>query len=83
MGNEVAFILLSQDQDFNKAIEFNNRKEYDLPIYTSTGNIPKMYQSTAIPTTYIINADGYLVLTHKGMADYDSDEFREFLKTQM
>ena len=83
MGNEVAFILLSQDQDFNKAIEFNKQKEYDLPIYTPTGNIPKMYQSTAIPTTYIINVDGYLVLTHKGMADYDKDEFREFLKTQM
>jgi len=81
MGDEVAFVMLSLDQDFEKAKVFNKDKGYDLPIYASANNLPAMYQSSAIPTTYIIDADGNLALTHKGMADYSDPEFKEFLNS--
>ncbi len=81
MGDEIAFVMLSMDQDFNKAISFNQRKGYDLPIYQLAGPLPDMYRSSAIPTTFVIDADGNLALTHKGMADYNTDEFRNFLKS--
>ncbi|MGY8914260.1 MAG: TlpA family protein disulfide reductase [Flavobacteriales bacterium] len=79
MGNEVAFVMVSLDQDFEKAKAFDKRKGYDLPIYAPASNLPPMYQSSAIPTTFIIDADGNLVLTHEGMADYSDQEFKEFL----
>ncbi len=79
MGDEVAFVILSLDEDFEKAKAFDKRKGYDLPIYSPASNLPKMYHSPSIPTTYVIDADGNLVLTHKGMADYGTSEFKEFL----
>ncbi len=78
-GDDVAFIMLSVDNDFQKAIDFNKRKGYDFEVYKLAGGLPSMYASQAIPTTYIIDAEGNLALTHKGMGDYDSEEFKEFL----
>ena len=34
-------------------------------------------------TTYIIDAGGNLVLTHEGMAEYNSDEFKKYLRELM
>ncbi len=81
VGEEVAFVMLSLDQDFQKAKDFDERKGYDLPIYAPGSNMPSMYQSSAIPTTFIIDAKGNLALTHKGMADYSTQEFKDFLNS--
>lgn len=81
MGKNVAFVMLSLDDDFEKAKQFDDNKGYDLPIYTLAGEIPAMYQSSAIPTTYVIDAKGNLALTHKGMADYSDPEFKRFLES--
>ena len=79
MGDEVAFVMLSLDQDFEKAKAFDKRKGYDLPIYAPASNLPAMYQSSSIPTTYVIDAAGNLAMTHKGMANYSDAEFKKFL----
>ena len=80
MGDEVAFVILSFDDDFEKAKAFDKRKGYDLPIYAPASDLPAMYQSSSLPTTYVIDSRGNLALTHKGMADYDNVEFKNFLK---
>ena len=72
------FIL---DDDFEKAKAFNKRKGFNLPIYALASPLPAMYESSAIPTTYVIDAAGNLALTHKGMADYDNKKFKAFLKS--
>ena len=79
MGDEIAFVMLSFDDDFEKAKDFDKRKGYDLPIYAPASNLPEMFQSSALPTTYIIDAAGNLALTHEGMADYSEQEFKDFL----
>ena len=81
MGDEVAFVMLSLDDDFETAKAFDSRKGYDLPIYAPASNLPSMYQSSTIPTTYVIDAAGNLVWTHKGMADYSDPEFKTFLNS--
>lgn len=79
MGSEVAFVMISLDEDFETAKAFNERKGYDLPIYALQSNRPAMYQSTTVPTTYVIDAKGQLVLTHKGMSNYNTSKFKKFL----
>lgn len=75
----VEFVMLSVDEDFGKAVDFRENKNFEFNIYQLGGPMPSMYASRAIPTTYVIDAEGNLVLTHKGMGDFDTKEFREFL----
>ncbi|WP_026810919.1 TlpA family protein disulfide reductase [Arenibacter latericius] len=77
----VEFIMLSVDESFEKAKSFKERKGYDFEIYQPNGPIPQMYQSNSIPTTFVIDASGKLVLTHKGMANYTSKKFTEFMRS--
>lgn len=79
MGHEVAFVMVALDEDFETAKAFNERKGYNLPIYALRSNRPAMYQSSTVPTTYVINAKGQLVLTHKGMSNYNTSKFKKFL----
>lgn len=76
----VEFVMLSVDDDFGKAIDFRENRNFEFNIYQLGGPMPSMYASRAIPTTYVIDAEGNLVLTHKGMGDFDTKEFREFLE---
>lgn len=80
--DKVAFIMLSVDEDFQKAIEFNEKKGYEFEVYKPDGRIPQMYFTQSIPTTYVIDAQGKLVLTHLGMGDYSTKKFKQFLKDQ-
>lgn len=80
IGSEVNFVMVALDDDFETAKAFNTRKGFDLPIYTLQSRRPAMYQSTTVPTTYVISADGNLMLTHKGMANYNTSKFKKFLE---
>lgn len=79
LGDDVAFVMLSLDKNFEKAKAFNKRKGYHFPIYELANTLPEMYQSPSIPTTFIIDANGNLRMIHKGMADYSTTDFKEFL----
>jgi thiol-disulfide isomerase/thioredoxin len=79
---DVVFLMLSLDKDFEKARQFRKRKDFSFDVYALEGKLPKMYYSQSIPTTYVISADGKLVLTHTGMSDYNTEEFKEFLLSQ-
>jgi thiol-disulfide isomerase/thioredoxin len=79
--DKVAFIMLSVDDDFTKAIKLYKKKGYDFDIYQVPNGLPSLYYTQSIPTTFVINADGKLVLTHSGMGDFDTQEFKAYLKT--
>ncbi len=78
-NDNVEFIMLSVDQNFEKAKKFKDRKDYGFEIYRAAGPIPQMYSTRSIPTTYVIDADGNLALTHLGMGDFDTKDFKKFL----
>lgn len=81
-GVEVVFLMVSLDKEFEKAKAFRQRKDFSFDVYEPVGSMPKMYYSQSIPTTYVISAAGELVWTHKGMAEYNTKEFQEFLISQ-
>ena len=78
--DEVNFVLVSFDTDFEKAKAFKAKKGFDFPIYRIAYDLPDMYNTGSLPTTILINAQGQLALTHMGMADYDTEAFREYLE---
>lgn len=79
--DDVVFLMLSVDQDFEKAKRFNEKKGFDFEVYKLDGAIPEMYYTESIPTTFVISAKGELALRHEGMADYNTTEFKQFLQS--
>lgn len=79
VGDEVNFALISLDENPEKAIEFIERKGFDTPIYFLASSVPEAFQSRSIPTTFVISPDGRIVVSNKGMAKYNTDDFRKFL----
>ncbi|MFY0653966.1 MAG: TlpA family protein disulfide reductase [Cyclobacteriaceae bacterium] len=77
--DKIAFVMISRDDDFNKAKSFMERKAFDFPIYSQATRLPEVFQSNTIPNTYVISPQGKIVATRTGMAKYDSKEFREFI----
>jgi rhodanese-related sulfurtransferase/thiol-disulfide isomerase/thioredoxin len=78
-ADQVAFVMVSLDDDPEKARKFIDRKGFTFPVYTPQGPMPSAYASQVIPTTFVLSPDGKVVARHDGMADYDSDKFRNFL----
>ncbi len=80
-SDSIAFVMLSLDEGPNtKVQEFIDKKGYTFPVYRPASQLPDEFQSSAIPTTFILSPEGEIVDRHEGMADYDTPEVRAFLK---
>ncbi|QNF35518.1 TlpA family protein disulfide reductase [Adhaeribacter swui] len=79
-SDKIAFVMVSLDQDPTKAQKFIQKKGFTFPVYTHNGSLPISYETQVIPTTFIISPEGQIVTRKDGMADYDNQEFREFLQ---
>ena len=78
--DQIEFVMISLDQDFEKAKKFKERKEFSFPIYGPVNRaLPDIYRSGSIPTTFVISKDGVIVQKKVGMANYDTRKFRKFL----
>lgn len=79
-SDQIAFVMVSLDKDPAKAKKFVERKGYTFPVYTPGSQMPGQYQAgNVIPATFVISPEGKVVLQKSGMADYDNQEFRDFL----
>lgn len=76
---DVKFLLVSMDENFDDAVAFMDNREYDLPIYHFRNKAAGIFESSVIPTTYVITPDGRLAIEKKGMAKYDGRRFIEFI----
>ncbi len=76
----IEFVLISLDEDFQKAKDFVKKKGFDFPVYQLASGLPKVYDSNAIPTTYVISPDGNIAVTKSGMAKYNTKKFKQFLE---
>lgn len=79
--DKIEVLMVSFDQKFDKAIQYKTKNNFDFEVYAPAAEIPAMYESSSIPTTFVINTKGELVFTHKGMADYNRADFKDFLKS--
>lgn len=78
-NENISFVLVSMDDDFEKAKKFMDKQNYNLPIYQYRSKVRGTYPSTVIPTTYIISPDSKILVEKRGFAKYDTDGFRTFL----
>lgn len=78
--NKVAFVLLSLDDNFNKARAFTKRQQLSLPVYYPAESLPELFTVQAIPTTFLFDEEGRLFQRTDGGDDYNTEAYRKALQ---
>ncbi len=80
--DKVAFVMLSLDQEaqHSKVRQFISDKDFTFPVYQPASPLPNLLRVNTIPTTFIVGADGKVKSKKTGMANYDTEEMRGFLR---
>ena len=73
------FVMLSLDDNFEKAKSFAIKNNMKLPVYYPAGNLPQLFVVDGIPVTFIFNENGEVIYQQVGSADYDTKEFFDML----
>lgn len=76
----IAFVMLATDRDQSKPGKFIERKGYDLPVYIPNGFLPEVFRVPSIPTTFVFDKNGKLISKKIGMAKYNTNSFKKFLR---
>ncbi len=77
--DKINFVMVSLDEDKRKVKPFMEKKGFTLPVYFPDGPRPEVFQSSAIPTTFVISPQGKIVVQKSGLASYNTDDFRDFM----
>ena len=77
----IAFLLVS-NESIEKVKSYHTKKDYQIPfhIIDEEGNIPNIYFSPSVPTTFIINKKGRIIRKSFGAEDWDDKEFIQKLR---
>ncbi len=78
-GSEVSFLLVSPEEARSVA-RFLRIHDYDLPVYLEAQEMPSAFGLKALPTTFIVDKVGRIVLRHRGAANWDLDSVRQLLQ---
>jgi thiol-disulfide isomerase/thioredoxin len=70
-GNQVAFMMVT-DQQPEVVEAFMDKHGYRFPVFYQGTKTPAVFEHKAIPTTYIVSRDGYVVTKKTGAANWDS-----------
>jgi len=68
---DMAFLIVSSEPHATVA-PFVEEQGWDLPVYT-TKQVPPVFQTHAIPTTFVLDDGRRIVLSHVGSASWDDD----------
>jgi thiol-disulfide isomerase/thioredoxin len=77
-GERVAFYFVSNEKS-ETINRFMERHNYTFPIYQPLEEAPAKLNSNALPTTYVINKKGEILIKKTGVADWNSRKMRELL----
>lgn len=77
---KVAFVMVSLDDNFEKAKQFVNSQKIALPIYYPAENLPDLFNVQGIPSTFIFDESGKLVHRVDGGDNYDTEAYQSLLK---
>ncbi|MDX1674739.1 MAG: TlpA disulfide reductase family protein [Longimicrobiales bacterium] len=76
---DVAFLLVSPERPATVR-RFLGRYGYELPAAVEDQRMPASFGLEAVPTTYVIDPGGRVVLVHRGAARWDTPAVRAFLR---
>ncbi len=69
-GDKVIFLFVANDKE-DKVVKFLEDKGYELPVFLQASQVPEEMNSNSLPTTYILDRDGDIVVSKTGAADWN------------
>lgn len=78
-SDKVDFYFVSSEHS-DKLKNWLERKEYNLPVYNAYAAFPKEFDSSSLPTTFVLDRQGRIVMKEIGSAKWDSDEVKNYLQ---
>lgn len=79
-NNNFVFLFINEDEDLHKAKLYLKKYGYDIPLYVSSGTVPRQIFSGTLPTTVVLDKNGKTVLKKEGLAGYNNQAFIQQLK---
>jgi thiol-disulfide isomerase/thioredoxin len=77
-GQKINFVLASQE-DPATVERFMVDQGYDMPYYRLVRNMPESFQTSSIPTTFLLTGDGKIAVRKTGAARWDGSFFTGYL----
>lgn len=77
---DVRFLIVSTE-DGESVEEFLRRRQYDLPFYLELETVPAAFGRVGLPTTWVVDRRGRIVLTRHGAARWDRGPVVSFLRS--
>ena len=74
--------MIGLDENKQKSQEFMEEKSWSFPVVHASYGLNNSLQSESIPTTLVVNKEGKIVFYHQGMSNFNTEEFRTFLRSQ-
>lgn len=77
-GAGATFVLVAP-QERSAVAAWVGRRGYRLPFYVEGTRMPSEFRLEAVPTTWILDRRGRVVIRHRGAADWDRQDVRALL----
>lgn len=78
--SSIAFLLVSP-QDRRRVSEFVRRRGIALPVFLEADLTPRAFGLEAVPTTWVVDRTGEIVLKRRGAMRWDTPELITLLRT--
>ncbi|MCO5268041.1 MAG: TlpA family protein disulfide reductase [Brumimicrobium sp.] len=80
--DKVDFYFVASD-DPSKVSQFMIKNEYDLPIYFQVNNPPKELESDLLPTSFVVDKQGKIIIKEVGTKNWDSQDIHDLLDKEL
>ena len=77
-GDKVDFYFISSE-DAEVINRFLDKRGFNLPVYRQISNTPDLLSHRSLPTTFLIDKQGKIIIRKKGAANWNSASTRELL----
>ncbi|MFT4733453.1 MAG: thiol-disulfide isomerase/thioredoxin [Algoriphagus sp.] len=78
-GEETVFLFVTDD-DKSPVEKFTTRHSYTFPIYQSISQRPKALEGNTLPTTFLVDENGSILIHKVGSANWNSEDVRALLE---
>lgn len=79
LNRQVVFLMIT-NEDEKTVRYFRDKRRIRLPLYVCRGEPPVVFRPRGLPTTFIVDRGGTIVLKHMGAANWDDEACRGFVR---